>query len=70
MNDDLKLAIGAAAHEIAAAANEIMRLSRPGSEGGDVTITDNQAIDGVAYAAEVIAQERLKVVDLAGQVRV
>jgi len=68
--DDLYRGIGAAAHEIVAAAVEIMRLSTPGSEGGDLTITDSQAVGGIVSALDIIDQQRLLIVDKASQVAV
>jgi len=69
-NDSLYRAIRSAAHEIAAANNEIMRLSWPGNEGGDVSITDSEAVGGIMSALDIIDRQRLVIVDKVAQVAV
>lgn len=69
-NDDLYRAMMHEAETISDLADVIGHNATPGSEGGDTSITDAEAVAAIREAADSIDAARLRVVDLASQVRV
>lgn len=69
-NDATYRLIRAEFAEIVFAANEGARLSTPGNEGGPIDVSDQDAVNGIVHAVQVIQRHAIKAVDHAAQVRV